>query len=82
MLISPRYLSTGAKAALSTDAQKNEIKPWLRQQWVIPDAQALTREVAAWEPARNVNPHLVNWRFTTPDARIKLKRLYPSIQSG
>ncbi len=42
----------------------------------------LTREVAAWEQARNADPRPVNWRFTTPDARIKLKRLYPSIQNG
>ena len=48
----------------------------------IPDLETLTREVAAWEQARNADPRPVNWRFTTPDARIKLKRLYPSIQSG
>ena len=48
----------------------------------IPDLDTVTREVAAWEQARNANPRPVNWRFTTPDARIKLKRLYPSIQSG
>ncbi len=48
----------------------------------IPDADTLTREVAAWEQARNANPRPVNWRFTTLNARIKLKRLYPSIQSG
>ena len=48
----------------------------------IPDADTLTQEVAAWEQARNANPRPVNWRFTTPDARIKLKRLYPSIEDG
>ena len=48
----------------------------------IPDLESLTREVAAWEQARNADPRPVNWRFTTPDARIKLKRLYPSIQDG
>ena len=48
----------------------------------IPDADTLTREVAAWEQGRNADPRPVNWRFTTPDARIKLKRLYPSIQPG
>ena len=47
-----------------------------------PDLETLTREVAAWEQARNPDPRPVNWRFTTPDARIKLKRLYPSIQDG
>ena len=44
----------------------------------IPDQRALRREVAAWEAARNTKGSTVNWRFTTQDARIKLKRLYPS----
>ncbi len=48
----------------------------------IPDATTLVREVTAWQQARNADPRPVNWRFTTADARIKLKRLYPSIQVG
>ena len=48
----------------------------------IPDTATLTREVAAWQQARNADPRPVNWRFTTADARIKLRRLYPSIQVG
>jgi hypothetical protein len=48
----------------------------------IPDATILTPEVAAWEGHRNVSKCRVEWRFTTQDARIKLKRLYPSIQVG
>jgi len=48
----------------------------------IPDATTLTPEVAAWEGPRNVSKCRVEWRFTTQDARIKLKRLYPSIQLG
>jgi len=48
----------------------------------IPDAATLTQAVAAWEQARNTITRPVDWRFTTPDARIKLKRLYPSIQHG
>ena len=48
----------------------------------IPDLDTLTQEVAAWQQARNTRPQPVNWRFTTPDARIKLKRLYPSIEDG
>ncbi|HVA66199.1 MAG TPA: IS630 family transposase, partial [Elusimicrobiota bacterium] len=39
----------------------------------------LAREVAAWEKDRNAASGRVDWRFTTADARIKLKRLYPSI---
>jgi hypothetical protein len=48
----------------------------------IPHSTTLTREVAAWEHQRNAAQCRINWRFTTPDARIKLKRLYPSIQLG
>lgn len=45
----------------------------------LPDIQTVQAEVAAWEQARN-SPHvLIDWRFTTDDARIKLKRLYPVI---
>ncbi len=44
----------------------------------LPDQDTVTREVAAWEQARNQQAVKVNWRFTTEDARIKLKKLYPS----
>jgi hypothetical protein len=44
----------------------------------IPHKQTLIEEVAAWEEARNKNPAKADWQFTTADARIKLKRLYPS----
>ena len=47
----------------------------------IPMAGELTREVAAWEQTRNTRALPVDWRFTTADARIKLKRLYPSTQN-
>ena len=46
----------------------------------IESKEILTREVAAWERDRNANESKINWQFTTADARIKLKRLYPSIQ--
>lgn len=46
----------------------------------IPDIETLTREVTAWETTRNTAQAKINWRFTTKQARIKLKRLYPSIQ--
>ena len=38
----------------------------------------MTNEVAAWEQNRNTNKSKIDWQFTTADARIKLKRLYPS----
>jgi hypothetical protein len=46
----------------------------------VPDAATLVREVAAWQERRNAAARPVDWRFTTADARIKLKRLYPSLQ--
>lgn len=46
----------------------------------IPDAAALKREVAAWEEARNAEAVKVEWHFTTAGARVKLKRLYPTIK--
>jgi hypothetical protein len=38
----------------------------------------LMQETAAWEAERNASQRGVDWRFTTADARVKLKRLYPS----
>jgi hypothetical protein len=43
----------------------------------LPDLADLRREVAAWQVARNAAGQAIDWRFTTADARIKLKRLYP-----
>jgi hypothetical protein len=45
----------------------------------IGDIQTLNRELAAWHTHRNKSQKGVDWRFTTTDARIKLKRLYPLI---
>jgi transposase len=46
----------------------------------IPDLGALRREVAAWEQKRNAAVVKVDWQFTTADARVKLKKLYPTVQ--
>jgi len=45
----------------------------------IKDAATLDREVTAWLSRRNANHSKASWRFTTEDARIKLKSLYPSL---
>ena len=47
----------------------------------IPDAAALQREVRAWEAARNSSGARVDWQFTSADARIHLKQLYPRFQA-
>jgi len=45
------------------------------------DKPTLVQQVAAWEAKRNRKHCRVDWQFTAADARIKLKRLYPSVQT-
>lgn len=45
----------------------------------IPDTQTLKNEVKAWKNQRNIKNTKANWQFSTENARIKLKRLYPII---
>ena len=45
----------------------------------IPDQKMLKEEVEAWEAERNRKHAKANWQFTTADARVKLKRLYPAL---
>ena len=46
----------------------------------LPDIETLRAEAEAWQNHRNQTANTVDWRFTTQDARIKLKRLYPQTQ--
>ncbi len=46
----------------------------------IPNIEIMRTEVKAWEVTRNCMKAKVNWQFTTEDARIKLKRLYPTLE--
>ncbi len=46
----------------------------------MPDYEALENEVHAWQQRHNAKGGKIDWRFTTEDARIKLKRLYPSLE--
>ena len=46
----------------------------------IPDLETLRREAAAWQEKRNAASVKVDWQFTNAKARIKLKKLYPTIQ--
>ena len=45
----------------------------------IPDKTTLASEVAAWQYRRNTAQAKIDWRFTNDEARIKLKRLYPTL---
>ena len=47
----------------------------------IGDAETLRNEIQAWTQQRNTASKSVDWQFTTADARLKLKRLYPVIQT-
>jgi len=47
----------------------------------IPTMEAVTEEALAWQIDRNIKTKAINWQFTTKDARIKLKRLYPSVHA-
>jgi len=45
----------------------------------IPDRDTMRSEIDAWEGDRNHRPSKIDWQFTTSDARIKLKHLYPKL---
>lgn len=45
----------------------------------IPDQEMLKTEILAWQEKRNTIARPMKWRFTTEDARIKLKKLYPTL---
>ena len=45
----------------------------------IDNIQKMQKEVCAWQTHRNNKEAIINWQFTNEDARIKLKRLYPTI---
>ena len=47
----------------------------------IADIEIMRAQVKAWESARNGIDAKVNWQFTTDDARVKLKRLYPTLEA-
>ena len=46
----------------------------------LPDKAMLSREVQAWVAKRNQAPVKINWQFTTAEARVKLRRLYPVLE--
>jgi hypothetical protein len=46
----------------------------------IDNKETMEQEIATWEQSRNKACTRINWRFTTANARIKLKRLYPSFE--
>jgi hypothetical protein len=65
-------MMTKAEIALSVMA-----RPCLHRR--LGDHATMEREVAAWAAARDVTATTIDGQFTTADARMKLKRLYPAI---
>ena len=61
---------------------ETELSPLTRQclDRRIPDLETLRSETKTWEQQRNAKCKTVDWQFTTEDARIKLKRLYPQFK--
>jgi hypothetical protein len=47
----------------------------------IADIETIKKEVAAWQKFRNNKIATVNWQFTIEDAGVKLRRLYPTLES-
>ena len=45
----------------------------------IPNQETLKKEIKAWQDNRNANTKTIDWKFTTKDAQVKLKKLYPTI---
>lgn len=48
----------------------------------MPSIQVVQEQVRAWQQHRNQAQATINWRFTAQEARIKLKRLYPSFKAS
>jgi len=48
----------------------------------LDDKENLQKQVAAWQDRRNASAVKIDWRFTAEDARVKLKKLYPTILPG
>ena len=89
----PRPAQPGAAGSYDYEYERNRVsnlfmlfaplEGWRRVEVTdrrIPDQSVLRREVGAWQHQRNRDAIRVDWRFTTEDARIKLKSLYPSLQ--
>ena len=62
---------------------ENELSALTRQclDCRIPERETLERQTTAWYTQRNHSQKSVDWQFTTADARIRLKRLYPQIEN-
>ena len=64
-------------------AARNKLLATVKTPWVLfldqdeTISPTLAKEIAAWEAHRNKHNAKADWQFTTKDARVKLKRLYP-----
>jgi len=77
----PRLEATGEPEGLNM--VESELSVLVRQclQRRIPNIETLEKEVSFWECDRNQNQIRVDWRFRTEDARVKLSKVYPTLQN-
>ena len=77
----PPVVATGEPEGLNI--AENELSAMTRQclDRRIPDRETLEQETTAWYIQRNHLQKSVDWQFTTENARIRLKRLYPQIEN-
>ena len=54
-----------------TWCEKTDLKPWQSQKWCTPTV------IGTWESERNATRATIDWRLKIPNARDKLKKLYP-----
>jgi hypothetical protein len=76
VVLTPKHGSWLNMAEIELSAME---KQCLREH--TPDQPTLRRQVNAWERGRNQRQAIIDWQFTTADARIKLRRLYPQIKT-
>ncbi len=81
----PQGVSTEAEAsakdvaAIISQIKKQKVPAVFLENVTDPRQMLLVDEIAAWEHDRNANHTKADWQFTTKNARIKLKHLYPAI---
>ena len=77
--IRQRFVDEGLTAALS-ERLRSGSPPALTGDRRIPNIETLQEEIAAWQSQRNQRLAKIHWQFDTDVARVKLKRLYPSLE--
>ena len=83
----PKTTAARVNEAITQEWGQGLIRAWNSAGWIdapqrVGDKTSLEQHVAAWEQRRNAAQVKANWQFTTKDARIKLRKLYPTINAS